>query len=349
MNFVKSMFKRITMISVIFLIAMICIMGWRGWVIVPVNTELAGEFMGKVEKKPVKSGFNLINPLAVYKPYSLKEKAIILDDFSLLARDKFVTKADIAVYGRFAKGYSCKTLEKWGEAGLFMETVVIPKIKAMILEASKATAELSEMYFDAVTLVDLEKLVIKRYNAENPGYQISTVKFSDIRLDPAIVTAVRETKKRQQKEEIQQADFRIKQIKAQEIVAVADAERDADISRSIGKKALYDVEYYRNLKLVKTLSPELIEYTRALAMRDFASKIEPGVLPNSVLPAGSPMMFGIDTKVNKTNMGKEESKKLRKLKKEADDNIKKLDEEFVKKAEEKAAKSIKDPDENKLL
>lgn len=231
---------------------------------VGVGKEKAGALFGNVYDNPLGSGWYFVNPLASFETYDLQAITHNFDDIGMPAQDKLKTVMDMSVTGNFVAGKTTHAREETGSAKGFMNTHYFTRIRALAIEVGKEKAELSEAYFDADTLGLVEDEIIVRANDElrPKGYEISAVKFSDIRLPQVVKDAVEKTKKRDQEVQEQNAKLEIADLQAQELTKVAKA---ADESASFEASAIMKIataEANANELIRRTLTPALVEYKR---------------------------------------------------------------------------------------
>ena len=231
---------------------------------VGVGKEKVGALFGKVYEQPLPSGWYFVNPLAHFETYDLQAMTYPFDDIGMPAQDKLKTLMDMSVTGNFVAGSTPHAREETGSAKGFMNTHYYTRIRALAIEVGKEKAVLSEAYFDADTLSNVEDEIIVRANEElrPKGYEISAVKFSDIRLPQVVKDAVEKTKKRDQEVEEQNAKLQIADLLAQEQTKVAEA---ADNSATFEASAITKIataEANANRLISASLTPTLIEYKR---------------------------------------------------------------------------------------
>jgi regulator of protease activity HflC (stomatin/prohibitin superfamily) len=267
--------------SLVLLIAII--IAFNAWTIVGVGKEKVGATFGKVHASALPSGFYIVNPLADFERYDLQEVTYTWEDMGVPAQDNLKTSMDVAITGHFMSGMTAMVRENIGSSDGFMASQVNRRVPAMIVEVGKELAKDSQDFYGETTLARMEIEIKFRLNAElnDRGYNITTVKFSDINLPLVVTDAIVKTKKRQQEVNQQAASLDIAALKAQEKTAQAQAD---DASAAYNASAVIkaaDAEFYRvtkvaegNVLLGKSASQALVSLKEA----------EAGLLWNGVMP-----------------------------------------------------------------
>ena len=276
--------KAITLIGVSVLTAIVVlVIAFNGWTIVGVGKEKVGSTFGKVHESALTSGFHFVNPLADFERYDLQEMTYTWEDLGVPAQDNLKTSMDVAITGHFMSGMTATVRENIGSDDAFMASQVNRRIPAMIVEVGKELAVVSQDFYGETTLARMETEIKYRLNLElNPrGYNITTVKFSDINLPLVVTDAIVKTKKRQQEVNEQLAKLQIADLQAQEKTAQAQAASKSAAFNATAAELAADAELYRvkrvaegNLALASSVTDELISLKEA----------EAGLLWNGVMP-----------------------------------------------------------------
>jgi regulator of protease activity HflC (stomatin/prohibitin superfamily) len=261
----------------------VIVMAINGWTVVGVGKEKVGSTFGEVHQSALTSGFHFVNPLADFERYDLQEVTYLWDNLGVPAQDNLKTHMDVAITGHFMAGMTVGVRENIGGSNGFMASQVNQRVPAMIVEVGKELAVVSQDFYGETTLARMETEIKFRLNSELNvrGYNITTVKFSDINLPEVVTTAIVKTKQRQQQVNEQAATLQIADLQAQEKTAEAKA---ADESAAFNASAVIkaaDAEFYRvskvaegNILLGKSASQALVSLKEA----------EAGLLWNGVMP-----------------------------------------------------------------
>jgi len=279
------------------------------YTIVNTNHEASVESFGEVKKGEILTGFNWVAPWWGIDEYSTEHEIMSYEDLGVASQDKFKTNMDVSFTGSFKYGYADKTRASSGDANRFLETHVYKRILSCL---TKAGAEVpnSQAFFNKEIQVGLSNSTINCVNSYLDGvggqYVISTVQFSDIRLDKRVQSFMVETKKRQEQENQATSDLHIAEINAQKVVKqskakldaadnnkqsailLAEGAKQANILEAEGISASLILEAEGNTKLNKSITDELTEYVKA--------KRWDGKLPTTMAGTGTEFLIDNRTK-----------------------------------------------------
>lgn len=280
----KSPAAKIAIGAITAIVAIIVlIVAFNAWTIVGVGKEKVGATFGKVHESALGSGFYIVNPLADFERYDLQEVTYTWEDLGVPAQDNLKTSMDVAITGHFISGMTANVRENIGSSDGFMASQVNRRVPAMIVEVGKELAVVSQDFYGETTLARMETEIKFRLNKElqQRGYQITTVKFSDINLPQVVTAAIVKTKQRQQEVNEQLAKLKIADLQAQEKTAEAQAASKSAAFNATAAELTADAELYRiqrvaegNLALSASVTDKLIELKEA----------EAGLLWNGVMP-----------------------------------------------------------------
>lgn len=259
------------------------LVGVNCFTIPSVNHQAAATSFGEVIEGKVIEGFNIVAPWWTIDQYNNAPQTYTFDDLGIASQDKFKTNMDVAFTGAFDKGVADKT-RKLGTASSYLQTHVEKRVLSCITKAGGEVPD-SQAFFEKHTQETLGSSTlacVNDYLATVGGYKLTSVQFSDIRLDPKVKEFMVQTKARQEAENQATSDLNIAEKKAQEVVKRAEADRSAaaankDAQKLNSEARFYDIQLQAkgNLELTKSLTPELVDYTKA--------KNWNGVLPTHVL------------------------------------------------------------------
>lgn len=264
--------------------------------IVSTGSEASVESFGEVHEKKILTGFNFVMPWWGIDEYSTLLETNSYDDLGIASQDKFKTNMDVAFTGAFLYGYADKTRGTTGTSGKFLEVHVYKRVLSCLTKAG-GTVKNSQAFFEESVQIDMGRRTlscVNDYLKEVGGqYQLTSVQFSDIRLDPTVKKFMVQTKKRQEEENQAESSLQIAETLAQKIVKTSEAKLLAAENDKEARKLAADALYYEkqqeakgNKELAKSLSKELVDYTKANRWN--------GKLPH--VQAGSSADFLIDTR-----------------------------------------------------
>ncbi len=242
------------------------------YTVVSVGSEASVESFGEVHEDKILEGFNFVLPWWGIDEYSHQHATTTIDDFRLASQDKFKTNIDVSVTGNFIRGSAITNRAGTGNAKRFLATHVDKRVLSCLTKAG-GDVETSQAFFEKEIQVQLAESAIdctNKYLQTIGGYEVSAIQFSDIRLDPIVKQFMVKTKERQEAENQQESELRIKDLQAQEIIKVAQANETASISNKTAAANVTDAAFYNTLKeaeanilLAKSVTPALIKYVEA--------------------------------------------------------------------------------------
>jgi regulator of protease activity HflC (stomatin/prohibitin superfamily) len=243
------------------------------YTIITTNHEGSVQSFGKVHEGKVLTGFNLVAPWWSIDEYSLQHDTMSYDDLGIASQDKFKTNMDVAFTGNFLTGYADKTRSSTGSADKFLSTHVYKRVLSCLTKAGMEVED-SQAFFQKdiqIRMAESTKSCVNDYLAGVGGqFELSTVQFSDIRLDPRVAAFMLETKKRQEAETIAQSNLAIAETDAQVVVKQAAArlqaaadDKASAILKAEGLSQSKILEATGNQELSKSINGELIRYIEA--------------------------------------------------------------------------------------
>ncbi len=269
----------------------------NSYTIVSEGKEKAGATFGKVHEQAYESGFHIVNPLADFFEYDLQEMTYSWEDVGVPAQDNLKTNMDVHVTGRFIAGKAPIIRDSIGSQSQFMNSQVTKRVRAIVIEVGKEKAERSQAFFGENMLSVMEDEIVSRLNSElnDRGYEITAVKFSDIRLPQVVTNAIVKTKEANQKVNTQQALLDIQQKKAQEVVNTAAANAEAAKQDRIARQEAADAKLYEmqqeaagNKALAESVTVELIQLKQAEA-----ALLWDGKMPQTMLGESSNVLMSL--------------------------------------------------------
>lgn len=259
------------------------VVGVNCFTIPSVNHQAAATSFGEVVEGKVIEGFTIIPFWWSITEYNNAPSTYSFDDLGVASQDKFKTNMDLSFTGAFSKGQADQ-IRKNGSAFSYLETHVNRRVLSCVTKAGGEVVD-SQAFFEKPIQEQLAQSTLDCVNAYLDtvgGYTLSSVQFSDIRLDPKVKEFMVQTKARQEAENQATSDLNIAEKKAQEVVKQAEAARSAaaankDAQKLNSEARFYDIQLQAkgNLELARSVTPELVEYTKAKSWN--------GVLPTHTL------------------------------------------------------------------
>jgi regulator of protease activity HflC (stomatin/prohibitin superfamily) len=251
------------------------IVALNSFTICGVGEECTATAFGKVVQEDI-TGFEVVPFWYTIGTLNIKDQSWAFNDMGVPAKDKFKTSMDVSFNGKFMSGFGGEITNNVGTPSQFLQTHVDKPMRSCVIKAGTAT-ENSKMFFDeatqrlmAETTKECVNLYLDNIKDTEGAFMVTEVRFSDIRLDTRVEAMIVKTKEREEAEERQASQLRIKDLEAQEVEKVAAANkaaaadnRDAAIFKAEGVKQAMILEAEGNQKLAKSLTPELTAYTLA--------------------------------------------------------------------------------------
>jgi len=240
--------------------------------IVKVGSEASVSSFGKVHMDKNYEGFNLVMPWWTIDDYSLQHETRLFEDLGVASKDKFKTNMDVAFTGNFVTTTAASNRNGTGTASKYKSTHVDKRVLSCLTKAGGEVKD-SQAFFETHIQIQLAESTldcVNDYLDGVGGYKLSTIQFSDIRLDPRVQQFMVDTKQRQEKENQQASQLRIKDLEAQETIKVAESNEIASISNKAAARNMADAERYAkeqeaagNVKLSRSITPGLTKYIEA--------------------------------------------------------------------------------------
>lgn len=266
----------------------VTILGANLFAIIKVGSEASVESFGEVHEKKILTGFNFVMPWWGIDEYSYQHRTTTIDNFKLASQDKFKTNIDVSITGNFIQGTADTIRAGTGTASVYLTTHVDKRVLSCLTKAGGDVLT-SQAFFEKDIQVQLADSAIdctNKYLKTIGGYEVTVVQFSDIRLDPIVKGFMVKTKERQEAENQQESELKIKDLKAQETIKIADANEIASLANKNAAANVTDAVYYdrereaaANKLLAKSITPDLISYIEA--QRWNGSKLTTGLSSNT--------------------------------------------------------------------
>jgi regulator of protease activity HflC (stomatin/prohibitin superfamily) len=251
------------------------IVSLNSFTICGVGEECTATAFGKVVQEDI-TGFEIMPFWYTVHTMNIKDQSWSFNDMGVPAKDKFKTSMDVSFNGKFMSGFGGEITTNVGTTSQFLRTHVNKPMRSCVIKAGTATDN-SKEFFDEATqrlMAQTAKECVNTYleNIKDTGgaFKVTEVRFSDIRLDSRVEAMIVKTKEREEAEERQASQLRIKDLEAQEVQKVAAANKlaakdnkDAAISKAEGVKESMILEAEGNVKLAKSITPALVEYIKA--------------------------------------------------------------------------------------
>jgi len=239
------------LIIVVVIFAVVAMGGSRLYVIVPPGYTAVAHLLGEVQPEPYYEGFHFINPLLVMTPYDTKNQILDVKQATITSQDALTTTIDVTVSYRLNAKMTPHILQNTGNFKAVVETHLIPKFRSLLRQHAKSV-ERAEDFFKQETQIELQENIASdlRVYMDPVGIIIAEIQIRNMTLPDTITRAIEKKKEREQEVEKQSAELERIVIFQKELIAAAEATRDAAVLIAEKIKTLSDAEAYE----IKTIN-----------------------------------------------------------------------------------------------
>ena len=258
----------------------------NSFTIVKTNREASVTSFGKVHEGKILTGFNLVAPWWEIDEYNTEHITNSYEDLGVASKDKFKTNMDVAFTGSFLYGNADDTRSSTGTQDQFLKTHVYKRVLSCLTKAG-GRVENSQAFFEENIQIQLANNTLECVNdylaTVGQQYKLTSVQFSDIRLDPIVRQFMVKTKERQEEENQAQSALNIAETNAQKIVKESEAKLEAAANDKEARKLAADAKFYEmkqealgNVELNSSINNELVKYIEAQRWNGVRSKVVAG-------------------------------------------------------------------------
>ena len=262
--------------------------------VVAPGTNQVKTLYGTVDPKPLESGVHLVNPLADFTEFDLRQQTTALDNITLQTQDRLSSNVDVSVT---ISAKSSTTPTMFTESGTLPQAIekhVTPALRSIIREVGRTVPE-AQLLVNAETQQRIQDTIENKLNEylSEKGFTVHAVMIRDIELPKEVKEAVVQSVQRKEQIERERAQLKIVEQQAQQQVVQAQAQAQAAEQQAIAIKTKADAEAYRilaeakatadgNREIAKSLTKDIIEYKQAERWD--------GKLPTTSLTSGLPVL-----------------------------------------------------------
>lgn len=264
------------------------------FLVVAPGTNQVKTVFGSVDPKPLEAGVHLVNPLADFVEYDLRQQTTTLDDVTLQTQDRLSSMVDISVT-LSAKAPTTPTM--YIDSGTLLQAMdkhVTPALRSIIREVGRTVPEAQQLV-NADVQSRVQDEIENKLNEylSDKGFIVHAVMLRDIELPQEVKQAVIQSVQRKEQIEREKAQLKIVEQQAQQQVVQAQAAEQAAIATANAVRTKADAEAYRilteakatadgNKEIAKSLTNDLVNYTEATKWN--------GVLPSTALTGAMPIL-----------------------------------------------------------
>lgn len=260
---------------------MVLLLALNSFTVTSAGTTKVGTLMGKVHPVPYTEGVHLVNPLMDFDVFDTRNSRYEVNGLNLPTQDRFNSLANVTVLYRIEGTRTPWIKQEYGTAEQYIDKTLRQQLRSVIrdearkLEDSRALAQ-----SDKVSLLQLNTTNRLKSLMASTGIDIQEVLVQDIEFDPRIAKQILATQQQIQREEEKKSQERVAateaEIKKQEAIGdayrakeradalayrlttEANAKKAAFIAEAEGKAQSIILIADANLKLSKSLTPEVL-------------------------------------------------------------------------------------------
>jgi prohibitin 1 len=277
----------------IFLLIVVMLSSWL-FKSVPAGHVSVATLFGKVVDEPYQPGLHFpVNPLYRWSDYDARQKTHV-ETAEVPSQDQLTTKIDVSVQYRIKADMAPEILKNTGSVEQVISVHLVPKLRSVMREQGK-TIKRAEDFFQEETQNQLQMalMVSLQESLEVNGVIVTEVLIRDITLPQFIKQAIERKKENEQEAERQKAELERFRTEQQQLVAEAEAKRQAAEQEAQQRVLLADAQAYEIEQINEAISdnPAYIQLEALKALqaisKDPAAKI---YFLNSDAPMPLPLM-----------------------------------------------------------
>jgi regulator of protease activity HflC (stomatin/prohibitin superfamily) len=247
---------------------------------VPVGHVGVATLFGKAQVVGYPEGLHFpVNPLYKWTMFDARKKTH-LETANVPSQDQLQTKLDVSVQYRIDGAMASKILGATGTAEAAVRVHLVPKLRSLLREQGKSVRRAEDFFLEETQEILQTALTDGlRDDLEQQGIIVSEVLIRDITLPPFIVLAIEQKKEREQAVEQEKAELERVRTELQQVVATAQAGREAAEEDAARVRILADAQAYEITKINNAASnnPAYIQLQSLEALKEIskdpASKI----------------------------------------------------------------------------
>lgn len=237
-------FGKFAAIGVILLVVLIIISMFRPFTTIPAGHVGVSSLFGKVDQKELPEGFHFINPFKKVYRIDCRNKELTLQRVGVPSRDQLTTMVDITVKWRVDRSMAAASFSETGGAAELENVHLIPQVRSLVREAGKGVSKAEDFYQDDVQQTMQSRILEGLQVLIDKGILIDDVLMRQIDLPETVIQGVLAKKTQEQKAEQQKAELdRFKTEQAQ-LIASAEAERQAAEEEVVRRKAIAEARAF---------------------------------------------------------------------------------------------------------
>lgn len=212
--------------------------------VVRVGHEAVPTLFGRTGSQSYGPGFHIVNPLYAWEDYDVRAKTL-KDEIPIPSQDQLITEADVSVQYRIDKTLVTVALDETGNAEDLVNVHLIPNLRSIVREQGKTVPRAQDFYLESVQNNLQAGILADMQAALGPkGIIVEAVLLRRFDLPPFIVDAIEKKKEREQLAEQQLAELERFKTEQEQLIATANAEKQAAALEAEKVKLLADAQAY---------------------------------------------------------------------------------------------------------
>lgn len=218
----------------------------NSYTIVEDGEAKTAKLFGEIKPDVYRAGFYVVNPLAEFTTFDIKENMFKLDDVSIPSQDKFKSNADVTIQWSIDPN-KLPTLQKTiGTQADIQEKILVQPLMSILREAGRGVVRAQDLFrADVQDRLQQEVLDGLREVAAMYGLTIHAVYIKDIALPSVIQESIITTKKLEEQESQEKARLEQQKLVYARSTAEAEAAAKSAEQNKIASQLKADAEAYR--------------------------------------------------------------------------------------------------------
>jgi regulator of protease activity HflC (stomatin/prohibitin superfamily) len=270
------------------------IFGSRLYVSVPAGHVAVATLFGEVVDEPYREGLTIpVNPLYDFEFYDIREKEL-KESAGVPSQDQLTTSVDVSIKFRIDGEEAPRMLQETGTFEDAVRVQIQPKLRSVVREQGKSIVR-AEDFFLQETQENLQSAIFESMSEylNERGIICLDILIRDISLPPFITRAIESKKEREQEVEKQKAELERFRTEQQQIIAKAQADREAAELESEQRRVLADAQAYEITKLNEAIAqnPAYVQIQALEALKEISQNPSSKIyFLNGDSPAPLPLM-----------------------------------------------------------
>ena len=222
---------------------------------IPAGHVGVATLFGNIRPKPYTQGLHsFVNPLYRWTLYDCRQKTY-QESAGVPSQDQLTTQIDVSVQYRLQGDMVPQILGETGTAGQTLTVHLVPKLRSLLREQGKSIIRAEDFFLEETQQRLQDSLFegLHRFLAPK-GIAVEAVLLRDIQLPQFITAAIEQKKEREQAVERQKAELERFRLEQQQIVAEAEAQKDAAEQEADRRRMIADAQSYEIEKINKAIA-----------------------------------------------------------------------------------------------